>query len=69
MVKKFDRYRKTSLLCYEPHSAQVSALLLAVGNDSEYINDSFTLNGHTYNEVIIFFYKYLAKSLNVIWRS
>src|SRR5436190_12916603 len=64
--RKFERYRYTSLLCNEPQNTQVSALLLAMGDEAEHVFDSFSLDNPSYNQVLENFNTYFSKSINVI---
>jgi len=66
-IRKFERYRVTSLLNYEPQATQVSSLLLAMGDDAEYIYDSFGLENVTYEELVNRFGDYFERSINIIY--
>ncbi|BES97121.1 Hypothetical Protein NTJ_09935 [Nesidiocoris tenuis] len=65
--RKFDRYRDTSALYLQPNKIQISALLLAMGDDAEDILDSFGLRDPSYSEVIENFDNFFNKQVNVIY--
>jgi hypothetical protein len=66
-IRKFERYRVTSLLNHEPQATQISSLLLAMGDDAEYVFDSFGLTDASYDEVVCHFNNYFNKAVNIVY--
>ena len=65
--RKFERYRLTSRLVYEPNDVQVSVLLLSMGDDAEEVFETFDLDSPAYDLVIQKFSNFYDKKVNIIY--